>query len=130
MKKILTKLDVILIAVVLLAVAALAWYIKPSGSGGGMQVQITLDGEVYGTYNLTEDREIDIRQASGDNRLLIRSGEIWMEEADCPDQYCIRQGKIHVEKQTIVCLPHKLVATVLPAAGAGNESDIPDATAQ
>ncbi len=130
MKKTLTKLDTILIAAVLLAAAALAWYVKAAGNNEGIQVQITLDGEVYGTYSLAEDREIEIRQASGHNRLLIRSGEIWMEEADCPDQYCIRQGKIHVEKQTIVCLPHKLVATVIPAAGNGNDSDVPDVIAQ
>ena len=130
MKKTLTKLDVILVAAVLLAAAALAWYVKPSGSDEGMLVQITLDGEVYGTYSLAEDKEIDIHQSSGDNRLLISSGEVWMEEADCPDQYCIRQGKIHVEKQTIVCLPHKLVAAVVPTADAGNDSDVPDVIAQ
>lgn len=130
MKKTLTKLDVILVAAVLLAAAALAWYVRPARKDDGMQVRITLDGEEYGTYSLAEDREIEIRQPSGHNRLLIRSGEIWMEEADCPDQYCIRQGKIHVEKQTIVCLPHKLVATVIPAADNGNDSDVPDVIAQ
>lgn len=130
MKKTLTKLDVILVAAVLLAASALAWYVRPARKDGGMQVRITLDGEEYGTYSLAEDREIEIRQPSGHNRLLIRSGEIWMEEADCPDQYCIRQGKIHVEKQTIVCLPHKLVATVIPAADNGNDSGVPDVIAQ
>ena len=35
-----------------------------------------------------------------------------MEEADCPDGYCKEQGHISKNKQTIVCLPHKLVVEI------------------
>ena len=36
-----------------------------------------------------------------------------MKEADCPDGYCKEQGRISGQKQTIVCLPHKLVVEVI-----------------
>ena len=35
-----------------------------------------------------------------------------MKEADCPDKYCVKQGKIKNVGETIVCLPHKVVVEI------------------
>ena len=45
--------------------------------------------------------------------IRIEDGQAYMEEADCPDGYCMEQGGISGQKQTIVCLPHKLVVEVI-----------------
>ncbi|NCB91225.1 MAG: NusG domain II-containing protein [Clostridia bacterium] len=81
------------------------------------QVRITVDGETYGIYSLEEDQEIEIQHEGNHNKIRIESGKAYMEEADCPDEYCIDQGEIHTRTQTIVCLPHKLVVEVI------NEND-------
>lgn len=79
----------------------------------GESVCITIDGTVYGTYSLNEDREIPVEQdGSVINVVRIENGSVRMLQATCPDALCIRQGAISRERQTIVCLPHKLVVEV------------------
>ena len=36
-----------------------------------------------------------------------------MEEADCPDGTCVRQGAIQTPGETIVCLPHRVTVTIV-----------------
>ena len=79
----------------------------------GESVCITIDGTVYGTYPLNEDREIPVEQdGTVINVVQIKHGSVRMEQATCPDELCIRQGAISRERQTIVCLPHKLLVEV------------------
>lgn len=98
----------------ILAVALVMFLVmKVTGSEAGKRIQVTVDGEVYGTYSLTEDQVIEVKEGDFYNRIRIRDGKAYMEEANCPDGYCERQGKISGGAQTIVCLPHKLVVEVV-----------------
>ena len=75
-------------------------------------IKITVDQKLYGTYDLNKNQTITIQNDSGINTIQIQNKEVWMEEADCPDGYCKEQGHISKNKQTIVCLPHRLVVEV------------------
>lgn len=44
----------------------------------------------------------------GYNVVEIYGGEVFISEADCPDQTCVKMGKLD-SGLPIVCLPHKLV---------------------
>lgn len=88
----------------------------------GNQIQITLDGKIYGTYALSKDQTIEVKNGDFYNKVRIEDGKAYMEEANCPDGYCEEQGKISGHTQTIVCLPHKLVVEVLD----NGEADTPD----
>ena len=88
----------------------------------GNQIQVTLDGKIYGTYSLSKDQTIEVKDGDFYNRIRIEDGKAYMEEANCPDGYCEEQGKINGRTQTIVCLPHKLVVEVLDADGLENDS--------
>ena len=95
----------------------------------GNQIQITVDGTVYGTYSLAKDQVIEVEENDFYNRIRIQDGEAYMEEANCPDGYCEEQGKIRGRTQTIVCLPHKLVVEVLDEDGMeydDTSEDVPD----
>ncbi|MDE7325828.1 MAG: NusG domain II-containing protein [Lachnospiraceae bacterium] len=105
------KKDVLLAGSLLLAACLLFFVLRPKGDGG--QIRITVDGKLYGTYALSGEEKIRIEQESGVNVIHIRDGAVWMEEADCPDGYCIRQGKMERRGQAIICLPHKLVVEVI-----------------
>lgn len=105
------KKDFILIISVLLLAVALLGIQKAYGSSGDT-VTITVNQKVYGTYNLDQDKTIQIKNESGTNVVRIQNHEVWMEEADCPDGYCMEQGHISQSHQTLVCLPHKLVVEV------------------
>ena len=75
-------------------------------------VKITVNQKLYGTYDLNKNQTITIQNDSGINTIQIQNKDVWMEEADCPDGYCKEQGHISKNKQTIVCLPHKLVVEI------------------
>lgn len=82
-------------------------------SENGSAITVTVDGQLYGTYTLSEPREIPIRLDGGiSNVIVIEDGSAFMKDADCPDKLCMRQGAISRDGQTIVCLPHKLVVEV------------------
>lgn len=69
--------------------------------------------EKTASYPLSEDCEIMLEpQGGGQNLLVIRDGEAWIEEADCPDRLCVKQGHISKTGQSLICLPHKLTVTI------------------
>lgn len=79
----------------------------------GNLVTITLDGEVYGVYDLNEDQEVPIeKDGAVCNIVCICGGQAFMKEANCPDHLCIRQGKISADHATVVCLPNRVVVEV------------------
>ena len=75
-------------------------------------VKITVNQKLYGTYDLNKNQTITIQNDFGINTIQIQNKDVLMEEADCPDGYCKEQGHISKNKQTIVCLPHKLVVEI------------------
>ena len=50
-----------------------------------------------------------------------KNGQVWIDQADCPDKLCVKQGKISKNGQSIICLPHKL--TILVQADSEQEYD-------
>ena len=79
----------------------------------GSTVIVTVDGQTFGTYSLSENRVLDI--VTGDeelNRLVIQDGRAYVETATCPDGICSSHRPISRKGESIVCLPHKVVITV------------------
>ena len=103
--------DLILVAfLVSLAVAiGLSFYFLREE---GRTVRVTVNGETFGVYSLTEDRTVEIRTEDGVNRLIIRDGKAFVAYADCPDGICAAHRPIGRVKESIVCLPHGVVITV------------------
>ncbi len=116
------KNDVILGGGILIAALLLFLVMHLTRGEEGNQIQITVDGNVYGTYSLAKDQVIEVKEKDFYNRIRIQDGKAYMEEANCPDGYCEEQGKISGRTQTIVCLPHKLVVEVMDADGLENDS--------
>lgn len=116
------KNDIIFIAAILavVAIAAVALLLL---RGEGSTVTVEVDRQIIGTYSLAIDRVVDIPTDDGEmNRLVIRDGKAFMESATCPDGVCVSHRPISREGETIVCLPHKVVVTVI--GGNGNEPDV------
>lgn len=104
------KKDYLLILIVLLF--ALLVYIFVGQRKIGDQVVIELDGKEYGSYSLRQTQEIVVESDYGTNIVKIENGMVYMKEADCPDHYCMKQGKTNSSNKSLVCLPHKLVVSV------------------
>lgn len=108
-KQMLKKRDVIFIIIVILLAGIMAVFMYPKHGEKGEMVRIMIDGKEHGSYLLGEDRVIEISNNSGYNKIVIENGVVYMEKADCPDQYCVEHKAISKENEAIVCLPHKLV---------------------
>lgn len=105
------KKDVILILALL--VCAGIGYLIFNTKDTGNTVVITLDGDEYGTYQLDVDKTIDVKSEYGHNLVVISEGKVHIEEADCPDGYCMNQGVTDSSSKSLICLPHKLVVSVI-----------------
>ena len=116
------KRDIVLICSVIVFAGIIYFIGAWKDQAEGDKAVITVDGKQYGTYNLNQNQQIEIENKYGQNRITICHGVVFMEEADCPDQYCVGQGKIHKNGEQLVCLPHKLVVEV--QASAEGEQDI------
>lgn len=53
------------------------------------------------------------------NLIAVVDGEVTMEAADCRDQICVRHKPISSDRESIICLPHKLVITIAGREEAG-----------
>lgn len=119
--------DVLLIAALLLLSAVGIVYLFVFRPGGDT-VKVTVDGELYGIYSLSEPRTEEIRGGEGGgqiNRLIIRDGKAYMESATCPDGICVSHRPIFRNGESIICLPNRVVVTVITE----NTPDAPDIVA-
>lgn len=102
------KKDIILIIVILL-VAGVAFGAKFLFDKKGGEATITVDGKIYGTYSLDKDQIIEV---DDHNTVVIKDGVVYMEDANCPDKLCIKQGDIDSNGEKIVCLPNKTIVQI------------------
>lgn len=119
--------DIILIIVVLVVAAAGMLYLFVF-RGSGDTVRVTVDGEIYGVYSLSQNISEDIRTGADKdqlNRLIIRDGVAYMESATCPDGICVAHRPIFREGESIVCLPNRVVVAVIT----DDDPDSPDIVA-
>ncbi len=104
--------DIILIVVILLSAALLlTFYLLLQKNGA--YVIVTLNGNEYARYLLSENIRTDI--LSGDNSintLVIDDGEAYISYANCINKICVSHRKISRVGETIVCLPHKLIVSI------------------
>lgn len=107
------------LVIILSAVGFLLFAFRPKG---GETVKISVNSSEKGSYPLSNNREIKIKTDSGYNTVAIKDGGVFIKDADCPDKYCVKQGKI--TSGSIICLPHRLVVEI-----SGSESS-PDAVAK
>lgn len=106
------KNDVIFIGLMLVFCIAVCVGVYKGGAVKGSYITITVDGQVYGTYSLLEEQTVTIGEGAHINIIDIKEGKAYMTSASCPDQLCVHQNEISYNKQSIICLPNKVVVTV------------------
>ena len=110
--RLVSRADLILLAVVLLlAGAALVFY--ETHKEQGKLVRIQVGSETVEVLPLGKDRTYEVKTGEGSNTVVIKSGTVSVESADCPDKICVRHKPVDSVGETIICLPHKLVVEVV-----------------
>ena len=109
------KNDILLIGVIL--VLALAAYVGVSifqdATTYNAEALVLIDGEEYGRFPLDTDVVERIELPDGSyNVLVIEEGKADVTEASCPDGICVNHRAVSRQKQSITCLPNKLVVEI------------------
>lgn len=107
------KNDVIFIGFLAVFCVAVCIWVYKGGAVEGSNILITVNGKEYGTYSLFEEQTITIGEGDKKNIIEIKGGKAYMKEASCPDQLCVNQNEISFDKESIICLPNKVVITVI-----------------
>lgn len=108
------KKDIFLIIIILLIAGAgyVLLNVPDNYKEENNNVVIRVEGKIYGKYPLNENKEIIIEEKKGYNKIEIKNGYVYMKDADCPDKYCVEQGRKKKAGSTIVCLPHKVTVQI------------------
>lgn len=103
----------LLIIVVLLLIGGTLIYQQLTPNNIGNIAILEVDGQVIAEFNLEiQNEHYHVETDHGYNILVFEEGKVRIEEADCPDQTCVRFGWIEKVGQTIVCLPHRVIVRV------------------
>lgn len=97
---------------ILLIIAALVFlvlWLIPKAQGG--VVRISVNGEIYKEVPLCEDNEIIVKSNFGENTVIVKQGEVYITDTDCPGKLCEKE-RISKSGQSIVCLPNRLSVTI------------------
>ena len=113
------KADLILIAVTVAVAGILLALLYGVNSAPGAYVQIEIDGVVTETLPLDTNTAFEIiTDGDGKNLLVVENGKAKVTESNCPEDICRNHAEIHRNGESIICLPHRVVITVV------NEADV------
>ena len=106
------KYDLLVIAAVLLIAGLFFGYTLLTRTQGA-EVVITCDGKEIMRRALDEDAAVEVSEGGGKNTVVIKNGAVCVSDASCPDHICVNTGWIEYEGEMIVCLPNKVVVTII-----------------
>ncbi len=106
------KKDIIIIAILLFTVLGTYFVFFLMNHKEARYVHIYKGDTLIETYSLNKNKAYDIDIDNGFNRVVINQGTVFIEDADCPDKLCVKQGKISKSGESIICLPHKVVVKI------------------
>ena len=109
------KNDIILIGgILVLALLAYAGMTLFQGvNTHNAEAVVLIDGVEYGSFPLDTDTVERIELPDGSyNVLEIKEGKADVTEASCPDGICVNHRAVSRQKQSITCLPNKLVVEI------------------
>ena len=100
----------LILGIILLCVAGVMFF--KNNKQLGTKVDISVDGEVVKTMELSRNGEYIVSTDMGTNTVVVKDGSVSVTSADCPDKVCVKHTAIRKSGETIICLPHKLVVEI------------------
>lgn len=110
------KSDIMLLLLIIVIGVASMIIVSRAKEGSGLVV-IEKSGKLYGKYSLNQDIRIPLDVDGEHNLIIIKDGEVKMQESNCQGQDCVRIGSISQSGQSIVCLPHRLLVKITDSRG-------------
>lgn len=81
------------------------------------KAEIYYESKLVKTVLLNTGKEETFQVAESDHVTfeLYADGSIAFKHSDCPDQICVKSGKLHLVGQSAACLPNKLIIKIVPS---------------
>ena len=100
--------DFVIIGVVLVMAGALAAALAFHSSGDKLYAEVWQNDQLIERVALTDstDKTIDL---DGHNVIVLHGKTAEIQSADCPDQVCVRTGRLTRAGQVAVCLPNRVI---------------------
>ncbi|MDD3570405.1 MAG: NusG domain II-containing protein [Lachnospiraceae bacterium] len=116
----------VVVVLVALAVAGGLYFsgLLRADTPGGVAV-VYVNGVEKARLSLLQDTEYRVETEHGYNIVVVKDGKAEIIDADCPDKICVNHKPISFRKESITCLPHKVVVEI----EGGNENSV-DAVVQ
>ena len=110
--------DFVIIGAVLALAGAMLAFFALRASGDTLYAEVWQDDRLVERVELTDttDRTIDL---DGHNVIVLSGKTAVMQSADCPDQVCVRTGRLTRAGQVAVCLPHRVVLKLVGVNDSG-----------
>ena len=77
--------------------------------------EVTVGGEFHSKIPLSAhsgEDIITIEVKENINKILVKDDTVEVLEANCPDEYCIKDGQISEVGESLVCLPNKVMVEI------------------
>ena len=119
-------------AIAAIAIAAIVAIVLMQAGGNGAPARALVhdsDGKTHELL-LSRDSEVTVETSLGMNVVVVRDGAVFVREADCDNQDCVRQGSLEAPGRQIICLPHKLWIEVVAEGGSSGSMDTDAALTQ
>lgn len=107
-----------LVALAVVACAVVLLILLRPASGTSVTAVVTLDGEISAQYRLDRLEEpvsLPLDDAPYPLTIRVEPGRICIEHNQCPTQDCVHTGWISRPGQQIICLPNRLVISLVGA---------------
>lgn len=117
--------DILLIIFLIILTILISIFIYREPASDDLQVEVCVDGEVIKTYPLSKDSDYYMEdKLSIGNTLVIDGGFVYIKDANCNDELCVKQGRIKRANESIICLPHKLVVRITSGDDSGSDDEL------
>ena len=112
--------DIFLVIGLIILTIITSIFIYQKQTYDNLYVEVSIDGDIQYTFSIYEDTEYML---STGNKLIIKDEKVYIDDADCPDKLCIKQGSIDKANESIICLPNKLVVRIVQGENVYEEND-------
>lgn len=102
---------IVFFGMLICGVAILCVTVLLKKDGNGIVVQ--QNGKTIMELSLEDTGTYVIEDGDYYNKLVIKDGVVYVEDANCRDLVCVHHSSISKVNETITCLPHKLIVYVV-----------------
>ena len=112
-RKLISLKEFLIIAAI--AIPALCAYIFFGAGAAGTHAEIRMHNRVVHTVTLNEDKIFYLAPHPA-VQFIVRGGRIAFYKSNCPDHICVRTGFLHLPGQIAVCMPNRVVLSIVGLA--------------